>query len=101
MKRLEQQGYIRGRVALVDREKLELDTTVFVALRTNRHNETWARSLVEAVSAMPEIVEFYRMSGDTDYLMKVACKDIADYDRIYKRLINAVDLTDASSSSAT
>jgi Lrp/AsnC family transcriptional regulator len=100
IKRLEELGIIRGRVALLDPEKLGLGVTVFVSVRTNEHNDAWLGQFNDAVTRIPEIVELYRMSGDIDYLMKVVVSDIAHYDRVYKRLISLVRLTDVSSSFA-
>ena len=100
VKRLEELGVIRGRVALLDPEKIGLGVTVFVAVRTNEHNDVWLQQFAEAVQQIPEVVEFYRMSGDIDYLLKVVVADIAHYDRVYKRLIKSVKLTDVSSSFA-
>ena len=100
IKRLEELGIIRGRVALLDPMKLNLGVTVFVAIRTNEHNDAWLQKFNEAVAQIPEIVELYRMSGEVDYLMKVVVADIAHYDRVYKRLISLVKLTDVSSSFA-
>ena len=80
--------------------KLNLGVTVFVAIRTNEHNDAWLQKFNEAVAQIPEIVELYRMSGEVDYLMKVVVADIAHYDRVYKRLISLVKLTDVSSSFA-
>jgi Lrp/AsnC family transcriptional regulator len=100
IKRLEELGIIRGRVALLDPEKLGLGVTVFVSVRTNEHNDAWLGQFNDAVTKIPEIVELYRMSGDIDYLMKVVVSDIAHYDRVYKRLISLVRLTDVSSSFA-
>jgi Lrp/AsnC family transcriptional regulator len=73
---------------------------VFVAVRTNQHTETWAAAFTQAVRDIPEVVEVYRMSGETDYLLRVVVSDIDDYDRIYKQLITAVPLYDVSSSFA-
>jgi Lrp/AsnC family transcriptional regulator len=100
VKRLEADGYITARVALVDREKLDLGVTVFAAVRTNQHDEDWLKSFAAAIKAVPEVVEFYRMSGEVDYLLKIVCADIADYDRIYKKLIRGATLFDVSSSFA-
>lgn len=100
VKRLEAEGYITARVALVDREKLDLGVTVFVAVRTNQHDDAWLAAFAAAIAAVPEVVEFYRMSGEVDYLLKVVCADIADYDRIYKKLIRGTTLFDVSSSFA-
>ena len=100
VKRLEADGYITARVALVDREKLDLGVTVFVGVRTNQHDEDWLAAFAAAIKAVPEVVEFYRMSGEVDYLLKIVCADIADYDRIYKKLIRGAKLFDVSSSFA-
>jgi len=100
IKRLEEIGIIRGRVALLDPMKLDLGVTVFVAIRTNEHNDDWLLKFNDAVEQIPEIVELYRMSGDVDYLMKVVVASIAHYDQVYKRLIQLVKLTDVSSSFA-
>ena len=100
LRRLEAEGYIAGRVTLLDRDKLGLGVTVFVAIRTTQHDEAWLTEFASVVSEFPEVVEFYRMSGDVDYLLKVVCADIAGYDRIYKKLIRSVQMFDVSSSFA-
>ncbi|MFP3616633.1 Lrp/AsnC ligand binding domain-containing protein, partial [Paraburkholderia sp. SIMBA_050] len=69
-------------------------------VRTNQHTEAWAQDFTRAVQDFPEIVEVYRMSGETDYLLRVVVSDIDDFDRIYKQLIRAVPLFDVSSSFA-
>ena len=100
IRRLEEQDVIRRRVALVNQEKLNLNVTVFVAVKTNEHTEQWLSKFAEGVKAIPEVVEFYRMSGDTDYLLKIVARDIHDYDRVYKKLIAVAPLHDVSSSFA-
>ena len=100
VRRLQDAGVITARVALLDREALDLGLTVFVAVKTGRHDEGWLTLFAAGASALPEVVEFYRMSGDVDYLLKVVVKDIAAYDRFYKRLIATAPLTDVSSSFA-
>lgn len=87
-------------MAILDREKLNLGVTVFVGVRTREHNQEWLDKFARAVVNFPEVVEFYRMSGEIDYLMKIVVPDIASYDGVYKRLIAAVDLFDVSSSFA-
>ncbi|HEX4847722.1 MAG TPA: Lrp/AsnC family transcriptional regulator [Novosphingobium sp.] len=99
IRRLEDSGIIARRVALLDPEKLGLATTVFVAIRTNRHDPQWLEAFSQGVAAIPEISECHRMAGDVDYLLKIVVRDIAHYDRIYRRLIAAVpDIADVSSS---
>jgi Lrp/AsnC family transcriptional regulator len=97
---LEEAGIIRGRVALLDRDKLNVGVTVFVAVRTNQHNQDWLERFARAVEGIPEVVEFYRMAGDVDYLLRVVVPDIAAYDGVYKRLIQRIDLSDVSSTFA-
>ncbi|MET0295340.1 MAG: Lrp/AsnC family transcriptional regulator [Phenylobacterium sp.] len=100
VKRLQDAGVITKRVALLDRDALGLGLTVFVAIRTNRHDEEWLEAFATGARGLPEVVELYRMSGEVDYLMKVIVKDIAAYDRFYKRLISTAPLSDVSSSFA-
>jgi len=97
---LEKQGVIRKRVALLDRGRVNLGVDVFVSIKTRHHSADWLTRFAEAVSSFPEVVEFYRMSGEIDYLMRVVVPDIAAYDRFYKRLIEKVDIRDVSSSFA-
>lgn len=97
---LEKSGIIRKRVALLERSRINLGVDVFVSIKTRHHNAQWLASFAEAVSAFPEVVEFYRMSGEIDYLMRVVVPDIGAYDRFYKRLIEKVDIQDVSSSFA-
>jgi Lrp/AsnC family transcriptional regulator len=97
---LETAGYIRRRVAILDPDMLNVGTTVFVTLKTNRHDAEWFDTFAAAVRAIPEVVEFHRMSGDVDYLVRLAIPDIAAYDRVYKQLIRVGGLTDVSASFA-
>lgn len=97
---LEKAGVIRARVALLDAAKLNVGVTVFVRLRTSRHDQEWLAGFAEAVAAMEEVVEFYRMSGDIDYLLRVVVPDIAGFDAVYKRLIGAASFSDVSSNFA-
>ena len=99
IRRLEDSGVIARRVALLDAEKLGLATTVFVAIRTQRHDPAWLEAFSRGIAAIEEISECHRMAGDVDYLLKLVVRDIAHYDRIYRRLIAAVpDIADVSSS---
>lgn len=100
IKKLEESGIIRKHVALLDEAKLGLNVTVFVAIKTNEHNDVWLEKFASGIQALPEVVEFYRMSGDTDYLLKIVVRDIADYDRVYKKIIAVTPLHDVSSSFA-
>ena len=100
VQRLKEAGVITSQVALVDRAKVNVAVTVFVAVRTNTHTEQWFNRFRATVEAIPEVVEFYRMSGDVDYLLRVVVPDIAAYDKVYKRLIAGTQLFDVSSSFA-
>ncbi|MEM7001446.1 MAG: Lrp/AsnC family transcriptional regulator [Pseudomonadota bacterium] len=100
IKRMEQEGIIRKKVALLDEAALGLKVTVFVAIKTNEHNDTWLQKFAQGIQDIPEVVEFYRMSGDTDYLLKIVVQDIDDYDRVYKKIIAVAPLHDVSSSFA-
>lgn len=97
LKRLEDEGYLTGRVALVHPQKVGLPVTVFVSVRTQQHDDKWLAQFGAAVSALPEVQELHRMSGDVDYLLKVVTTDIGGYDRFYKKLIQAAPLSGVSS----
>jgi len=97
---LEKAGVIDGRVALLDPAKLNVGVTVFVALKTSEHSQDWLETFAAHVDSIDEVVEFYRMSGDVDYMLRVVVPDIAAYDEVYKRLIAVGGLSDVSSSFA-
>ena len=100
IQKLEEDGVIRRRVALLDPVKVNARVTVFVAIRTNVHSHEWLKRFSEVIVEFPEVVEFYRMSGEVDYLLRVAVPDIAAYDAFYKRLIQKIEIRDVSSSFA-
>ena len=100
IKRLEEDGFILKRVALLNPMKLRAGVTVFVSIKAAEHSDEWVEALTAAVRRLPEVVEFHRRSGDTDYLLKLLVEDIAAYDRVYRRLIKAVRLSDVSSAFA-
>jgi Lrp/AsnC family transcriptional regulator len=97
IQRLEADGIIQRRVALVDQNKIGLGITVFVSVESADHSETWLKKFAEAVSAMPEVMEFYRMAGDVDYMLRVVVADMQSYDVFYKKLIGAVPLKNVTS----
>ena len=97
---LEKSGVILRRVALLDARKLNCGVTVFVRLKTRQHNYEWLKKFSRAVARMEEVVEFYRLSGEIDYLLRIVVSDIASYDAFYKRLIKAADFAEVSSSFA-
>ena len=98
IQRLERDGVIRRRVALLDAASLNVPVSVFVAVRTNRHSAAWVAQFRRTLDAIPEIVEAYRMSGEIDYLLRVVVPDIAGYDLVYKQLIDKIEFADVTSS---
>jgi Lrp/AsnC family transcriptional regulator len=98
LKRLEDERYITGRVALVDAEKLGLGLSVFIIIRTSHHDPDWLAKFRAGVVSFPEITGVYRMSGDLDYVLRARVADVKAYDRLYQRLIAKVALSDVSAS---
>ena len=97
IQRLEAEGVISKRVALVDQDKVGLGVTVFVSIETGDHSPEWLNRFAKDVGAMPEVMEFYRMAGDVDYMLRVVVADMAAYDVFYKKLISAVPLKNVTS----
>ena len=97
VQKLEAVGVILGRVALLAPEKLGLGLTVFVSIEAPDHSDGWLSKFAAAVSAMPEVMEFYRMAGDVDYMLRVVVADMAAYDSFYKRLIGTIPLKNVTS----
>lgn len=101
LKRLEEEGYIRGRVALLDADKLGLPLTAFMLIKTQQHSSSWYQQFVAIVQSMSEVMGCYRMAGEYDYLLRIRVADMKSYDAFYKRLVNAVPgLLDVTSSFA-
>jgi len=98
--KLYKQGYIKRKVAVIDRSKINLSTVAFVQIRTSQHNMNWSKKFIEGVKEMDEVVEFYRLSGTTDYLLKVLVPSIDKFDEFYKKLTDKVDLSDVTTSFA-
>ena len=97
LQRLEADGVITKRVALIDPEKVGLGITVFVSIETGDHSQEWLGKFAQTVAAMPEVMEFYRMAGDVDYMLRVVVPDIQAYDGFYKKLIANVSLKNVTS----
>ena len=97
---LEKQGVIRKKVALLDRRAIDVPLTVFVMIRTSQHNDSWLEKFAKGVFEIPEVLEFYRMSGTVDYLLRIVVPSVETYDAVYKRLISIADLAEVSSSFA-
>ena len=100
IQRMEEEGEIRRPVALLDPDKDNTKVTLYVSIRTASHSIEWLKRFSEVVVDFPEVVEFYRMSGDVDYLLRVVVPDIAAYDAFYKRLIARIEIRDVSSAFA-
>ena len=98
--KLYKQGYIKKKVAVIDRNKINLSTVAFVQIRTSQHNMAWSKKFIDGVKEMDEVVEFYRLSGTTDYLLKVLVPSIGKFDEFYKKLTDKIDLSDVTSSFA-
>ncbi len=97
IQRLEADGVIVKRVALIDQDRIGLGISVFVSIETGDHSQEWLDRFAKTITAMPEVMEFYRMAGDVDYMLRVVVPDIAGYDAFYKRLIATVPLKNVTS----
>ncbi|WP_342726514.1 Lrp/AsnC family transcriptional regulator [Bradyrhizobium sp. B097] len=97
VQRLETEGIITGKVAIVDQNKIGLGLSVFVSVESDDHSDAWLRQFATVVSAMPEVLEFYRMAGDVDYVLRVVVADMQSYDLFYKKLIGAIALKNVTS----
>ena len=95
---MEEAGLIAKRVVLVDRKLANLPMTVFVSVRAARHSSDWSDAFRRAISEIPEIVEAFRLAGETDYLLRVVVPSVEIYDQVYKRLISKLEFRDLSSS---
>lgn len=100
IQKLEEAGYIQKRVALLDPKKVGAGVTVFVFISTSQHTLEWLERFHAVIVDFPEVVEFYRMSGEIDYLLRVVVPDIDAYDRFYKKLISKIELSNVSSAFA-
>ena len=100
IQRMEEEGIIRARVALLDPTKVDASVTVFIAIKTDQHNSAWSEKFAFEMSSIPEIMEIYRMSGEVDYLLRVVVPDIAAFDNLYKKIIDRIALSNVTSSFA-
>ena len=100
IQKMEELGVIQRRVAVLDPQKVQASVTVFVSISTSKHSLDWLEKFHSVIVEFPEVVEFYRMSGQVDYLLRVVVPDIAAYDAFYKRLIARIELTNVSSAFA-
>lgn len=100
IRNLQEAGVIEREAAILNPEKMNVGVTVFVNIRTTQHNIDWFERFAGVVAKIDEVVEFYRMSGDVDYLLRIVVPDIAAYDAVYQRLIAEIELSDVTSSFA-
>lgn len=100
VQKLEEAGVIQRRVAILDPVQVNAGVTVFVSIKTSQHSQAWLEKFDAAIINFPEVVECYRMSGDVDYLLRVAVPDIAAYDAFYKKLIGRIEIAKVSSAFA-
>lgn len=96
IKRLEEAGAITKRVALLDAEALGFGLVGYIRIRTKDHDKHWLDKFARGIKAVPEVTECHRMTGDVDYLVKIVVRDMADYDRVYKKLISIAPMADVS-----
>ncbi len=94
---LKKRGVIVGQTVRLDRRKLDLGLVVFVMLRTRHHSGDWLRAFRTHVATIPEVIDFFRIGGDYDYLLKVVTRDMESYDGVYQRLIAGVELDSVTS----
>ena len=97
IQRLESEGIIQKRVALVDQDRIGLGVSIFVSIETGDHSQDWLDRFAQVVGSMPEVMEFYRMAGDVDYMLRVVVADMRSYDIFYRKLIGAVALKNVTS----
>jgi len=97
IQKLEAAGVVTARVALVDPDRLGFGLTVFAGIEAPDHSAEWREAFGRATAAIPEIMEVYRMAGEMDYLLRIAVPDMMAYDRLYKRLTDAVPIKNVTS----
>lgn len=98
IQRLEEAGYVARRVAVLDRRKMGVPTTVFALIKTATHNDAWIDEFRRVISSIPEIVEAHRVTGSVDYILKIALPSAEHYDAVYKQIVRSISLFDVSAS---
>lgn len=94
---LQDNGLIKSRTAIIDRTKVGADLVVFSMVKTRSHSKDWLSRFRTHISSIPEVVDFYRIGGEYDYLLKIITSDMKSYDLIYKRIIEKVELETVTS----
>ena len=92
LKRLETTGVLCGARMKLDAQKLGLNLTVFVMVRTRNHSATWTETFRKHVARIPQVAEMHRIGGDWDYMLKVVTDGMAGYDRVYRQLTTGMEL---------
>ena len=100
LQQLKKEGIITGQTVRLDRQKLGLGLVVFVMIKTRNHSGEWLEMFKKHVSDIPEVIDFFRIGGEYDYLLKVVTRDMNSYDEVYRRLINGVELDSVTSNFA-
>lgn len=95
--RMQAEGLIKRQVAVLDADKLGYGLTVFVSIKTGEHSGDWLISFAETVQSMPEVLEFHRMAGEVDYMLKVVVPDMKSFDLFYKKLVELTALSEVTS----
>ena len=95
--KLRETGIIKQQLSILDAAKLGFGLTAFVSIKTGEHSSTWLNEFSKTVTDMPEVMEFHRMAGDVDYMLKVIVADIDSFDKFYKRLIGSSAINEVTS----
>lgn len=96
IQRLEDEGYIERRIAVLNRRKMGLPTTLFALIKTAHHADDWIETFKKAISDIPEVVEAHRLTGNFDYILKIVLPSVEHYDVIYKQIVRRIELFDVS-----
>ncbi|MEP3278744.1 MAG: Lrp/AsnC family transcriptional regulator [Stappiaceae bacterium] len=97
IKQMEAEGIIQGTKLVLNREKLGANLVVFTMVRTRNHSSKWLDKFRNRVMSLKEVVDFYRIGGDYDYMLKIATRDMASYDLVYQQLIDDLELDTVTS----
>ncbi|MEM7462959.1 MAG: Lrp/AsnC family transcriptional regulator [Pseudomonadota bacterium] len=92
LRALQDKGIIKGHTIRVDPNAVDLGLTVFVMIRTRHHSRDWLGEFRSKVSSIPNVLDFYRIAGDYDYMLKIVAADMNAYDHVYQRLIDGIEL---------
>ena len=90
-------GIIRGYSVRLDRTAIDLGVVVFAMIKTRHHSKEWLQAFRKHVTSIPEVVDFFRIGREYDYMLKIVAEDINSYDKVYQRLINKVELETVTS----